>query len=287
MASTKPKIKTCKYCQLEIAISRMDCPHCGRPRLFPNVDNAVDADEKIKLADRYSAVIAACHTRGTTQILNDFEAACRSSKAVFSLSVVRLHRQIASGTEIFASYYDLERLKNNTNSIDAINWAKVRPQAEIELLGDHHNLDQLHYAALSLEGKGLNYGPCFVTLADDKVAHRSSCFEGNTAVLYHKHHNFDNLVRSDWENRHEICVVMFGLQLTTNSCAGDFSSIIVQPAAKQIDDLFVEVHVFGPITIRTFDSVRFEKSKFKGHDANYLDSVIDKLKLNNIKTEVS
>jgi hypothetical protein len=283
MTKIDAKVRVCKECNSDMAVSRRTCPHCGRPSLFPNVDLANDSPERKKLKDKYVAALDDCNRKGTKVLADDFENACKSSQAVFALNAQKLYREIASGTDVFETYYDIERLKNRTQDGSGLDWGRLRPQAEIELLGDHFNIDQIHYASLSLEGRALNYGDCIVTLSETMISHRATCFEGNTAVLYHEKKTFADLCRSDWQNRHEICVAMFAEQLALGSTPADFPAILVQAGKTSIEDQFVEVHLFGPMTVRTFESVRFDRKKHSSREAIFVDATIDKLSANNVK----
>jgi len=237
------EIRECDDCRNEMPISRLSCPHCGRPSFFPNIDKARDSKESAKLSQRFRAASDKCKQSDCEAIAEKFLDACKRSSAVFSCPVHKLHREIASGTDLFETYYDLERLKLRSEIPNGFDWAKLRPHAEIELLGTHKNIDQIHYACLSLDGKGLGYGDCLVKLSESMIAHRSSCFEGNTAVIYAIQGHFDNILRSDWQNRHSICFATFGNKLDSRSTEADFPSILIDRGESSEDDSFIEVHV--------------------------------------------
>jgi hypothetical protein len=185
-ANAASPIRRCGDCGNDMPIARTHCPHCGRPQYFPNVDLAKAPGEKAKLQARYEATMTDAERRGCKDNVNRFAAACTGAAAVFACSLLRLRRAIASGTEIYETYHDLERLRLRTSPPGDLNWTKLRPQAEIELLGSHEHLDKIHYACLSIDGAGLSsYGDCTVRLSERMIAHRASCFQGNTAVLYH------------------------------------------------------------------------------------------------------
>lgn len=284
MAKGNTKVRTCPDCMFPMAISQLVCPHCGRPGFAPNVDLANEATEQRKLTDRYAGVLAQCDQKGTRAIADKFDIACKSTQAVFALKVQKLYREISSGTDLFETYYDLERLKNRTESGGSLDWARLRPQAEIELLGDHVNINRIHYACLSLDGHFLDhYGDCVVTLSEMMTAHRISCFEGNTAVQYYSKRDFSGLVRSDWDNRNKLCVVMFAGLLELGSTSADFPAILVQSGTTSVGDSFVEVHLFGPMTVRTFESVRFDRKKHNSRDVHFVDAITEKLNASNIK----
>lgn len=260
-------------------LSRETCPHCGRGLFFPNVDLAETAEERRKLQERYDAAMQKAIDRRADGVAGSFESACKSSMAVFACPVLKLHRAIASSTDIFETYYDLERLKlrADTPADVSFDWARLRPQAEIELLGDHHNIDKLHYACLTLNGDGLeSYGDCIVQLATEMIAHRASCFEGNTAVLFKRHHDFSGFVRSGWSERHKLSVAVFEECLNPGCKAEDFSRILVQIKGDPVLDRFVEVHIFGPMTARTFGTVRVNVSKHRKKERLLLKAIREK-----------
>ncbi len=260
-------------------ISRTTCPHCGRPQFFPNVDLAETPDERKKLQAKYDAAMMNAKLRGVDDVVRSFESVCESSIAVFACPILKLHRAIASSTDIFETYYDLERLKlrADTPADVSFDWARLRPQAEIELLGNHHNIDKLHYACLSLNGDGLeSYGDCIVQLATEMIAHRASCFEGNTAVLFKNCRNFSGFVRSGWSERHKLSVAVFEESVNPGCKADDFSRILVHIKGDPVLDRFVEVHIFGPMTARSFGTVRVNVSKHRKRERLLLKAIREK-----------
>jgi len=261
-------------------ISRTNCPHCARPQYFPNVDLATALPEKNKIDQRHQLALADVNLRECADEVAQFEALCAKSVAIFSCSVEKLYREVASGTDVFETFSDLERLRLNAAPLSAYNWAKLRPQAEIELFGSHAHLDKVHYACLSLDGVGLtSYGDCTVELAEPMIAHRASCFEGNTAIVYAKNHSFESSLRSDWSDRHRMCTAVLAGSITAGMDSSQFPSILVQNGATSADDRFIEVHVFGSMTARTFSSVRVKNAKFDRKQNTLLRAVREKLAL--------
>lgn len=278
-ATIASRVRDCKDCGNSMPIARTSCPHCGRPSLFPNVDLAGDTVEQVKLRRRFEAALADCHNRACGDVVNAFIDACRSSVAVFACDILKLHRQLGTGTEIFETYYDLEHLRLHASVFERFDWPRLRPQAEIELLGSHHNLDQLHYACLSIDGRGLeSYGDCVVELAEPMIAHRASCFEGNTAVLYALDHDFTTRLRSVWADRHALCAAVFAAQINASTALNDFPAIIVNAdPAERSRDRFIEVHVFGPMTKQTFGSIRIDTRKHGPQEEVLRQALTDKL----------
>lgn len=248
--------------------------------LFPNVTSARQPAEKAKLQSRFDQANAEAARGGWHAVVDLFTDECRQSSAVFRADLGRLHYQLAGETDIYGTYHDLEAMRLRMSKPDGLDFQMLRPQAEIQLLGSAQHIEKLHYACLSLDGRGLDsYGNCIVQLAEPMIAHRASCFEGNTAVIYAVEHSFDERLRSDWENRHMICTAVMARQLNCTMQIGDFAGILAAPDPKEQpeNDSFIEVHVFGEMTAHTFESVEFITAKARKGDDVYRSAVEDRL----------
>jgi hypothetical protein len=237
--------------------------------LYPNVGAASALAETDELERRFTTTMLDAKVRGCESELNAFTDACKKTKAVFNCPLERLQRSVASGTEVFETYYDLERLRVRAEGSGDVDWERRRPQAEIELLGSERHIDQLSYALLSIDGEGLpgTYGECTSVLKESMVAHRSSCFEENTAVFWDKTKSFPPGRRSDWSNRHKLCTAKLGCEVHRATRPTDFPRILLSPGRTSLDDNFVEVQVFGPMTARTLESVSICSKKLTGKKA--------------------
>lgn len=264
-------------------MDRTQCPHCAQPQLFPNVGLAEHREERQKLIDRYENAKENCRRRGCEKALAEFERVCDTSVAVFNCSTLKLFRQIASGTDLFETYHDLESLRIRSERPLGHNWQKLRPQAEIELLGSHRHLDKLHYAALSLDGLGLDsYGDCTVTFGEEMIRHRASCFEENSALIYEEKHDFSGCLRSSWTERGKLCAAKIAGKLDELMSSGDFPGMLLSKGVTQDDDEFVEVHVFGTMTAQTFQSVAIDVSKLSREQKALWKAVKEKLAKNGV-----
>ena len=107
---TSNSLTPCKHCNEPIPLNRTNCPHCANPMLFPNVRMAQESSQKKELEERFLSAINDAKQRGCEPELVAFSDACKTSKAVFNCSLEKLFREIATGTDIFETYYDLERL---------------------------------------------------------------------------------------------------------------------------------------------------------------------------------
>jgi len=270
----------CEFCGHAFPGSRTSCPHCARPQLFPNVFVADSPEETQKLQKRFSEAETRCAAEDRANELARFHTAVARSHALFNCSLERLHREIASGTDIFETYYQLEELRLRVTGHPDLDWEKLRPLAEIELLGSHRHIEQLHYACLSLDWEGLtSYGHCVVKLEERMISHRASCFEGNTAVIYYIARDFDRSLRSTWSDRGMLAAAIFANRLPKGVSDAQFSGILVAPGGDPADDEFIEVHIFGTMTVRSFAAVKFPPSIAEQHESVLRDQIIEKLKL--------
>jgi hypothetical protein len=196
---------------------------------------------------------------------------------------MKLFREIASGTDLFETYHDLERLRIRSERPAGHNWQKLRPQAEIELLGSDQHQDKLHYAALSLDGVGLDsYGDCTVTLCEEMICHRATCFEGNSALIYDEKHDFSGCLRCAWSERARLCAAKIASSLDGSMSSRDFPGMLLSKGGIQEDDEFVEVHVFGTMTAQTFQSVAVDFSEFSREQKALWKAVKEKLAKNGV-----
>lgn len=241
--------------------------------------------ERRKLQERYEKAWNDSRRRGLEKIVAEFERVCDASTAVFNCGVTKLFREIASETDIFETYHDLERLRVRSERPTGHNFQKLRPQAEIELMGSEQHLDKLHYAALSLDGFGLDgYGDCTVTLREDMICHRASCFEGNSALLYEQEHDFSEFLRSSWAERAMLCVAKTAAVLDDSISCRDFPRMLLSTGLTQDNDQFVEVHVFGTMTAQTFETVAIDSSKLSRSEKTLCKAIKEKLAANGIET---
>ena len=140
-------------------------------------------------------------------------------------------------------------------------WDILRSVADTALFGERVK-PEIRFAALTLDGEGLtNYGNCSIVLKEEMIAHRASVFHENS-VLFMKHQNIriedvPNLprgFRASWSERHRVCVAKLASQLSANTLATEFPQLLLKPGTPETDE-FVEVHVFGTLTVRSFERV--------------------------------
>ena len=246
----------CNDCGHPVPLAWQTCPHCARPQLFPNVRLANQQQEREKLKKRYQDAITDAAERCCTEKLTAFEAACSSSKAVFRCELFRLQAEIASGTDLYKPFRDIERLRLRYEKPAGHDWPKLRIQAERELLGNDQHLGNVHYACLSLNGEGIiSYGNVTVVLSEAMIAHRASCIEGNSASLFEKQGGLSKILRSTWTDRGKLCTAKVAAVIRSATAEEDFPGLVIHNGANSSEDDFVEVIIFDTMTALTFENV--------------------------------
>lgn len=258
--------RPCEHCGHSYHFSQHLCPHCARPANYPNVFAAEDPDEADALQRRYDEAKADAQSRGaeTLRAVEGFEAEVSGSRAVIARSVAELQRLSTSDNEGYATYYDLVGAEVRFPSGDK--WDDLRQVADPALFP--HYKDKIRFAALTLDGAGLpNFGECFLVLRTEMIAHRASAFEENSLLFFSKHFRpgINELTRlprgyrATWGERAKLCVAKLADRIDGGTGHGAYSGLLLRQGSTPDEDDFVEVHVWGPMTIRTIEQVLFNK----------------------------
>jgi hypothetical protein len=250
----------CEACSFEVLVSADRCPHCGRPGRFPNVLMAALKEEGDALDARYDSALGEAEGRGLRDAVSAFESAARSSQAVMTRPSGELLRLANGDNELYATYY---KLLGVTRLPTGGSWDLLRAPVDEALFPTFK--EEIRFAALSLDGRGLpHYGDCFITLREAMIAHRASVFEENTVVFMKRRGvtfgEADKLTRgfrATWGARAKLCVAKLTARVSGDMDEAARADLLLSPAGTPDADDFVEVHIYGPMTARTFERVRF------------------------------
>jgi len=253
------KLSPCADCKNDMPLSADRCPHCGRPGLFPNVRTAETPAERTTLDRRYQAAMKDSAARGAMSPVNDFEKAIADSKAVISRKHEEVQRLAASDRELYATFYNL--LEAGVRLPEGSKWDTLRTLTDDALFPQYK--EYIRFAALTLDGEGLvNYGDCSIVLRTDYIAHRASVFEENSVVFMDHHHILISRAhqlplgyRSTWEQRGKLCVAKLYKSIDAGTQPDEYSTLLLRQGVTPEVDQFVEVHIYGPMTIRTVEQV--------------------------------
>lgn len=206
-------------------------------------------------------------------MLKQIEGAFLRSQAVINRSMHEISRLCASENEVYSTYYLLAdadvRLPNGEK------WDALRTVADAALFTNYAT--NLRFACLTLTGEGLtNYGPCSLLLRSEMISHRASVMDENS-TMFVEHHDIkmrdaDKIphgYRSVWEERHKLCVAKLASRLDAGTQPDKYSLILLRPGHDSENDDFVEVQVFGPMTIRTVEQVSLKARANKPEKAIY------------------
>ncbi|WP_437577727.1 zinc ribbon domain-containing protein [Sorangium sp. So ce887] len=249
----------CPACGHEIPASAERCPHCARPGLFPNVRAVTQPEETAAFDARFRDARDEASARGLLALFEEFMVALDDSKAVIARPLREAQRLASSHKEGYATYYQLTDAE--VRLPDGNEWDFLRRQADEALFPGYK--EKIRFAALTLDAVGLsNYGDCSMTLRTSMVAHRTTVLEENSAVFI-KHRSVKMVDasicarghRTTWDDRAKICAVKLGCELNPGTTRDQFPSLLLRQGATSDDDHFVEAHVYGPMTIRTFERV--------------------------------
>lgn len=259
-------IRPCDFCGHSYHFPQHLCPHCARPANYPNVFAAQDADEVAALQERYQEARRVAESRGTGTLraVEVFEAEISNSRAVIARSAGEFQRLSTSDNEGYASYYEL--IEAGVRFPSDNKWDAIRPLAD-EALFPYYR-DKIRFAALTMDGRGLpNFGECFLVLRTEMIAHRATVYEENSVLFFSQHFKaglneairLPRGYRATWAERGKLCVAKLAGRIDGATPPGAYSGILLRQGSASEDDDFVEVHVWGPMTIRTVERVIFNK----------------------------
>jgi len=248
----------CKFCGGPIPLEWERCPHCARPGLYPNVKEARDKTKQKEVRQRYNSALHEATLRGAEETVRDFEQAVHGSQAVVARPLRDIDRITSSDRELFATFYGLTEGEVRLPFGDK--WDRLRRQADVALFPGYEK--HIRFAALSLDGVGLTeFGECSMVLRDDMVAHRASVFEDNSAALMEIHHKEPTGYRATWAERSKLCAAKLGGELQPDTSPSEFPRILLYQKSEHEESRFVEVHIWGSMSVRTVGRVLLIRSR--------------------------
>jgi hypothetical protein len=226
---------------------------------------AEQAAEVNALGKRYKSAFAEAGSRGVGDSLSAFESALANSRAVIARSARELLRLATADHEIYGTYYKL--IDAGLRLPEGNKWDALRAVVDSAMFPNYK--EQIRFAALSLDGVGLSHwGEFSITLRSNMIAHRATAFEENS-VLFMKHHDIKMVesnslpegYRATWENRGRLCVAKLGERIDNNTKPEEYSAVLLRQGTTPEQDEFVEVHIWGPMTVRTMEEVTLTRTK--------------------------
>jgi uncharacterized Zn finger protein (UPF0148 family) len=275
---------TCADCTCPFPEGLAQCPHCGRPAVFPNVRQTSRAAEVEALKTRYESAMNSPTLRGQKAQLESFGTAVARSSAVISRSLNEATRLARSDDQGYATYYQL--LHSGARFPAGDEWDRLRQLADVELFGVA--AENIRFGLLSLNDLGLpHYGEVSLVLHEKMVGHRATAFEENSAVFFQKCRQKGEEPprirghRARWEDRDKLAIAKHGAELTSGD--RDWATILTRAGEHPAEDVFIEVHVYGSLTRRSLRRVLARRRP--GQSAALFEDMRDRLSEVQVKVE--
>lgn len=224
------------------------------PGIFWNVIAANEVAEQEALERRYQAARRDAESRKTDASLQLFENALTGSRAVIARSEHDVLRLTTNTRQLYSTYY--QQIEAEIRLPDGNQWDALREIADTVLFPQYKK--DIRFGALSLDGIGvMNYGTCSIILRDGMISHRSSVFEDNSALFVERQGTkIPKGYRAAWDNRAKLCVAKLSGKIDAATASDKYSSLLLTQGATLEDDEFVEVHIWGPMTVLTIEQVK-------------------------------
>jgi len=241
--------------------------------------------ETSELERRYQQAINDAATRGVDSTVKDFGSATSSSRAVIARWPTEVSRLLNSDRELYATYYDLAAVRHPQGD----EWDMLRTAADAIFFPSYQ--ESIRFANLTLSDSGIaNYGSCFLFPREDMIAHRASLFVENTAVYFRDAKGLRSAkdiptgLRATWEKREKLCVIKLSAYIDGNTTVADFTGLLSQDRAQRgDDDKFIEVHIYGPITMRSLEEIGIARRRLKKYERALVSGFSERAKKYGVK----
>jgi len=260
-------LRTCRFCGNDYPRALPYCSHCGHFAQFANVEAAEEPEERDALERRYQEAWAQATASGSATELAAFEKAVSASCAVACRKLWDVERMADSDSELYPSYYGLVAGGSRAPADDA--WNTLRPRADATLFPGY--FQHIRSAALSLDGTGVaSYGGCTIVFREEMIAHRATVFDENSilaverrlasgdvssVVPRHITRDLPRGYRATWPDRAKLAVAKLGPRITPGMSPQEFPEVLLRQASDSADEQFIEVHIWGSMTRRSFARV--------------------------------
>ena len=114
-----------------------------------------------------------------------------------------------------------------------------------------------------MDGSGLsNWGDCSIVLREKMIAHRTSVFEENSALFVERQNisisrtaKVPKGYRAAWNERGKLAVAKLFARIDSATTVDKYSRILLESGVTSEKDQFIEVHIFGPMTVLSMEHV--------------------------------
>lgn len=235
----------CRFCRTEIPLGLEPCPHCGQAGPPPNVKAA--EGERVALDRCYRAALRDAESRGCAPVVQSFEAAVQGSAAVLGRPLLALDQLACSGRPLYAAYD--QRLHGGAHAPPGKSWDRWRRLANAELSPLSER--RIRLAVLSLDGLGVrNHGNCFLVFREDVIASEAAVFDEDSPERKRDRRREPAVCqRAAWRDRARLCAAHRAASIDAETTPADFPGLLLKQGATPGEDRFVEVSIWGPLTM--------------------------------------
>jgi hypothetical protein len=248
---------TCHNCTGLYHFTRQHCPHCDTVGEYPNVYLATQDQEALQ--QHHQEATTQANSRGVASVGCAFQHAVDThTQACINRDYLEVERLMQAHSS-YASFY--QQLEAGTRQLTGDPWENPRIMMDTLLFPEFK--ERILFAALTLDMRGVSYyGSCSLILNEGMICARASLFRENSALYYIKQISLPsdtpilNGWRAVWQDRGRLAFAKLEPKLTPNTLSTDFASLLMaQDPAQAGDDDFLEVHIYGTLTIKTVREV--------------------------------
>jgi hypothetical protein len=225
---------------------------------YPNVDAAGAPRERDALDKSFDKATRDCESRGCDAQIRAFECDVRdNSKAVISKTRNEVVTLASSENQMVATYFG--QIRGGVRLPDGNDWDVLRRIAGAALFCGYE--DHIQFGLLSLDERGSSYyGDMHLVLRTELISDRASTFVENSAA-YVKPFPVGAMtqlppgMRADWAARGKLAAAKIYRQIDQHTNPSDHACLLMRPGAAGSGDDFVEVHIYGTLSIKTVGKV--------------------------------
>ena len=241
-------------CNAKIAYHQDHCPVCHEYLGNILIRELLTTKEVMTLQGRYRTAKAMAVDNNALAEVEAFEQAVKAdAKAVINVDELFLENFLEDDRTLLSNYRLMTEAQIRTPA--ARQNHRQRLITESMLFGD--NAKDVRYAALSLNGKGLDsYGNCSIRLKSIGMYGKSTLLEENS---------FDFVMNNDlkattpnppgfratWDEKHTLAVAKLGEYIRSGTA--NFAEVLLKCEGDRHTDKFIEVHIHGIIDGQSID----------------------------------
>jgi hypothetical protein len=263
-AATVPSVK-CPKCNKDIDFHRTNCAVCGSFVGYPNV--RIAAAMKHDLNRHYAEALSDATRRGVRLWVNQLEVLLDGSVATITVRP-NILSNMAVGHN-YRNYY--KALKNDLRRIAEPEYHAHRAAVDVKIHPGYET--EILDAALSPDGRGLtSYGEITLQLRNVTIEDRASVLRENSFTFYERYDlgkrdaKEEPGWRSVWADRAHLGIAHLAGRVTPTTSERDLPGKILSSGATRNDDCFMEIHIYGELTLDAVDTVSLDKPLTNAND---------------------